>query len=110
VERLESTSTVLGLFREWKCSVVESVFLPGDTIALYTDGVTEAFNEAGEEFGEERLLRSLQAHCELPSQALLTAVLDEVQKFSPHEQHDDITLIVGKRMPGAKDTQASFGF
>ena len=110
VERLESTSTVLGLFREWECSVVESAFLPGDIIALYTDGVTEAFNEAGEEFGEERLLRSLQAHCQLPSQVLLTAVLDEVQKFSPHEQYDDITLIVGKRTPGAKDTQASFGF
>jgi serine phosphatase RsbU (regulator of sigma subunit) len=110
VERLESTSTVLGIFKKWECSVVESAFFPGDMLALYTDGVTEAFNEAGEEFGEERLLRSLQEHRELPSRAVLAAVLDDVQKFSPHEQYDDITLIVGKRTPGARDTQASFGF
>src|SRR5205823_2079267 len=50
LERLESTCTVLGLFREWDCSVEECRLYWGDTLALYTDGVTEAFNDRGEEF------------------------------------------------------------
>jgi len=111
VERLHSTCTVLGLFRQWECRVMESALFPGDTLALYTDGVTESFNDAGEEFGEERLLSALERHRELPSQGLLAAVLDDVHRFSPHEQYDDLTLIVGKRKPGAaNDNQASFGF
>src|SRR6266566_5196057 len=52
VDRLESTSTLLGLFREWNCSMREQELFPGDVLALYTDGITEASNERGEEFGE----------------------------------------------------------
>jgi len=93
VERLES---VLGLFKEWDCSIGERRLLPGDTLALYTDGITESFNGAGEEFGEQRLIEALRRHRELSSQALLASVVDDVQQFSPHEQQDDITLIVAK--------------
>src|SRR5437868_5032466 len=56
LERLDSTSTVVGLFPQWECSVRETKLFPGDTLALYTDGVTDAFNESGEEFGEQRLI------------------------------------------------------
>ena len=69
---------------------------PGDILALYTDGITESFNEAGAEFGEERLVEALRRNRELSSSALLTAIVDEVKKFSPLEQHDDITLIVAR--------------
>jgi serine phosphatase RsbU (regulator of sigma subunit) len=96
VERLDSTSTVLGLFKEWDCSMGERQLLAGDTLALYTDGITEAFNHADEEYGERRLTEALQRHRELSSQALLGAIVDEVRQFSPREQHDDITLIVAK--------------
>lgn len=95
-ERLDSTSTVLGLFREWNCGVGESRLSPGDTLALYTDGVTESFNAEGEEFGEERLIEALWRYRGLSSQALLSSLVDEVRKFSPHEQHDDITLIIAR--------------
>jgi len=95
LERLDSTCTVLGLFKEWDCSIGERRLLPGDTLALYTDGLTESFNQAGEEFGEERLIEALRRHRGLPSQALLASMLAEVQQFSP-ERHDDITLIVSK--------------
>ncbi len=96
VERLHSTGTVIGLFKEWDCPAAECPFYPGDTLVLYTDGVTEAFNAAEEEFGEQRLLEALQQHRELPAAGLLAFVVEEIQKFSPHEQHDDITLIVAK--------------
>jgi serine phosphatase RsbU (regulator of sigma subunit) len=96
IERLDSTSTVLGLFEEWDCSIGERSLFAGDTLALYTDGITESFNDAEEEYGEQRLIEALQRHRELSSQALLTSVVDDVRQFSPHEQHDDVTLIVAK--------------
>jgi serine phosphatase RsbU (regulator of sigma subunit)/predicted enzyme related to lactoylglutathione lyase len=97
LERLASTCTVLGLFDKWDCSMGESQLLPGDTLALYTDGVTESFNDAGEEFGEERLVEALRRRRESSSQDSLAAIVDEVRQFSPREQGDDITLIVAKR-------------
>jgi serine phosphatase RsbU (regulator of sigma subunit) len=65
-------------------------------LALYTDGITEACNERGEEFGEQCLIESLQQHRDLPCQALLSAIVDGVRRFSTQEQHDDITAIVAK--------------
>ncbi|HEY6339782.1 MAG TPA: SpoIIE family protein phosphatase [Candidatus Sulfotelmatobacter sp.] len=96
VEQLESTSTLLGLFREWDCAMQEQELSPGDVLALYTDGITEASNERGEEFGERCLIELLRQHRELQCQALLTVLVDEVQRFSSQEQHDDITAIVAK--------------
>jgi len=98
LERLDSTCTVLGLFKEWECSIEECHLVSGDTIALYTDGITESCNAAGEEFGERRLTEALRRHRELPSRDLLAAIVDEVRQFSPGEQYDDITLIVAKCM------------
>jgi serine phosphatase RsbU (regulator of sigma subunit)/catechol 2,3-dioxygenase-like lactoylglutathione lyase family enzyme len=97
VDRLQSTSTVLGIFKKWDCSVGESRLEPGDLLALYTDGVTESVNHDLEEFGEDRLVESLRRHRHQPPQSVLTSVVDEVHSFSPHEQHDDITLIIAKR-------------
>jgi serine phosphatase RsbU (regulator of sigma subunit)/predicted enzyme related to lactoylglutathione lyase len=96
LERLDSTATVLGLFQEWDCSVEERELFPGDTLALYTDGITESFNDAREEFGEQRLSEVLGRNRERSAQALMAAIVDEVRRFSPREQHDDITLIVAK--------------
>jgi serine phosphatase RsbU (regulator of sigma subunit)/catechol 2,3-dioxygenase-like lactoylglutathione lyase family enzyme len=96
LERLDSTATVLGLFKQWDCSIGSRRLSPGDTLALYTDGVTESFNDAEEEFGEPRLIAALRRHPDLSPQALLSSIVDEVRQFSPREQHDDITLIVAK--------------
>ncbi|HLW77978.1 MAG TPA: SpoIIE family protein phosphatase [Terriglobia bacterium] len=96
VERLESTCPVLGLSKGWECAVAERQLFPGDALALYTDGVTESFNEAGEEFGEERLIEALRQHRELSPPALVAWVTEKVRQFSPHEQHDDITLVVAR--------------
>ncbi|MGH9546539.1 MAG: PP2C family protein-serine/threonine phosphatase [Terriglobales bacterium] len=96
LERLDSNCTVLGLFKEWECSVGECHLVCGDSLALYTDGVTESFNAAGEEFGEQRLTDALRRHRELSAPDLLAAIVDEVRQFSPGEQYDDITLIIAR--------------
>ena len=96
VTHLGATATVLGIFKKWDCEVGECQIMPGDALALYTDGITESFNHDGEEFGELRLLDSLRRHHALSPQAALTSVVDEVLHFSPQEQHDDITLILAK--------------
>src|SRR5262244_2666953 len=96
LERLESTSTVMGLFERWDCAIEERQLYPGDTLVLYTDGATESSNHAGEELGEERLLEALKPHRELSSQELLAEVTSQVRQFSPYEQADDITFIVAK--------------
>jgi len=96
VERLQSTCTVLGLFDHWECSVAEAQLAPGDTLLLYTDGVTEAANAAGEEFGEDRLMEILRCQRHLPAPLLLETILDTVQKFSDGKQADDITLVIAR--------------
>lgn len=97
IDRLEATCTVVGLFAEWSCSIQEACLGPGDTLALYTDGVTESPNPAGEEFGDERLLDSLTRHKTLDACAMAQAVVQDVAEFSAAGQFDDITLILAKR-------------
>jgi serine phosphatase RsbU (regulator of sigma subunit)/catechol 2,3-dioxygenase-like lactoylglutathione lyase family enzyme len=96
VERLHSTCTVLGLFREWKCVTEEVFFLPGDLLVIYTDGLSEGANQAGEEFGEERIIECLRKHRELCPEALITELVKELRGFALDEQQDDVTLIVAK--------------
>jgi serine phosphatase RsbU (regulator of sigma subunit) len=78
----------------------ETQLFPGDTLALYPDGVCDSFNEAGEDFGEQRLIEAIWKYHELSPQPMLAAIVDEIRQFSPHEQHDDITMIVAKGREG----------
>jgi serine phosphatase RsbU (regulator of sigma subunit)/predicted enzyme related to lactoylglutathione lyase len=98
IERLEATSTVVGLFESWSCAMQESCLGPGDLLALYTDGLTESPNATGEEFGEERLVDALRRHHALAASGMAQAVVQDVEHFSVTEQFDDITLIIAKRM------------
>ncbi len=93
---LHATATVLGMFKTWDCEIGDAQLFPGDALALYTDGITESFNDAYEQFGEERLATALRRHRALSPQCMLDAVVDEVRQFSLREQHDDITLIIAK--------------
>lgn len=97
IEKLDATCTVVGLFEEWSCSLHESCLAPGDVLALYTDGVTESPNSAGDEFGEERLLESLHRHRALNACEMARAVVEDVTRFSAAGQFDDITLIIARR-------------
>jgi len=94
--RLESTGTLLGLFRNWDCQINEVKLAPGDLLSLYTDGVTEALNERGEEFGEELLIQRLCQYRDQSCQTAAEAITSEVRSLSPGDQYDDITLILAK--------------
>ena len=96
LERLEATCTVVGLFEKWDCAMEERVLAPGDALLLYTDGVTEAMNDEGEEFGEGRLLEAARQRRDLSLPDLLAGVADQARRFNPHEQADDITLIAAR--------------
>jgi serine phosphatase RsbU (regulator of sigma subunit) len=96
VERLQPTATVLGMFSTWECRTADLRLNAGDLLAIYTDGITEAFDAQEDEFGEARLVETLQTHRDLPPADLVSAIYDGVRRFSPHEQHDDMTLIVAR--------------
>jgi sigma-B regulation protein RsbU (phosphoserine phosphatase) len=99
LERLGATATVLGLFEEWDCEVVDSELAPGDVLVIYTDGVSEAGgSEDGdiEEFGEERLIATIRKQQRRSAGEVLDGILSDVQQFSRGEQADDMTLIVAK--------------
>ncbi|MDR3748738.1 MAG: SpoIIE family protein phosphatase [Acidobacteriota bacterium] len=96
VERLEATATVLGLFEEWECTVVETQLSPGDVLIIYTDGISEAGPHEDEEFGEERLVDAARADTTRSAEEILNTVVATVQQFSQGEQADDMTLIVAR--------------
>ena len=93
---LDSTCTVLGLFEQLPIQIAEVTLGPGDTFVLYTDGVTEAANAQGEDFGEDRLVEVLRRGGPQPPHALLQAVLNALEEFSPGELADDITLVIAR--------------
>ena len=107
-EWLNSTCTVMGLFEAWHCEIAEVQLAPGDMLVLYTDGITEAENAKGEEFGASRLLNTLATHSHLPVEPLLQAVVATVQQFSSgSDQQDDITLVIARCLSPAQIPSAS---
>jgi serine phosphatase RsbU (regulator of sigma subunit) len=66
----------------------------GDTLLLYTDGVVEAMNDEGEQFGEDRLCEVARAHTADGARKLAAGIKDAVRQYSgPHRQDDDITVL-----------------
>lgn len=94
--RLQATSTVLGMFKEWECSMAEVELSPGDALLFYTDGVPDALSDDGEEFGEQRLEELFRAQGHLEAPEMLRALIESVQAFSGREQEDDITLVIAR--------------
>ncbi|MGH9774452.1 MAG: PP2C family protein-serine/threonine phosphatase [Candidatus Acidiferrales bacterium] len=93
-ERLLKGGGVLGFDSEQEFESGEVEIRPGDRIALFTDGLTEAQNEIGEEFGETRLLELLAENRKGGSQSLKEIVWKEILQFSGNQFQDDATLIL----------------
>jgi len=91
----------LGLVENDIFQIIEEktiVLDPGESAFLYTDGVIEAMDPRSDEYGAERLLRTLKENAHLDSPKLLRAVMDDVERFAAGTaQHDDITMIAVRR-------------
>jgi phosphoserine phosphatase RsbU/P len=95
VRRLEQGGLVLGMFPEADYPEETVHMEPGDVLLIFSDGVSEAIDTAGEEFGDDRIIACLQQHLHLAPSAILEKLLGAVAKFSAGtEQRDDITALV----------------
>jgi len=80
---------------------------PGDTLALYTDGVAEVMNAAGEMFGLDRLEDVNRRHADLPAGAVVQSVVDATHAFAGRPGYeDDFTLVVIRRRGQASGASA----
>lgn len=98
VQHLHSTGPPVGLIPSIPFQQAQVEMQPGDLLALYSDGVVEAQNEAEEEFEEERFLRVLKEARGLEAKQVIDKVFEAVQAFAGRApQHDDITLMIVKK-------------
>jgi sigma-B regulation protein RsbU (phosphoserine phosphatase) len=93
-ERLNAGGTVLGVFPQQSFAAGQAQLAPGDRVILFTDGVTEAYDDVGEEFGEARLLQLVQEHRDAAPADLQQKILAAAGSFSRGHWHDDATLLV----------------
>jgi phosphoserine phosphatase RsbU/P len=96
VERLEPTALMLGAFPRWTCREASVDLAPGDTLVLYSDGVTEAGIDTEEEFGEQHLVEIVTGHRDLTAAALVRKIIDEVTAYSGANRTDDITVVAAR--------------
>jgi phosphoserine phosphatase RsbU/P len=95
--RLEEGGLLLGVLEQTSYREQRIQLESGDLLVMYTDGVTEAQNEAGEEYGEERLARLLQDHLWLGARELRDEIYRDVLAFAGSQpQVDDLTLVILK--------------
>ncbi len=99
-ERLESNGLPLGLFPVAEYERAEVTLAPGDLVVLYTDGITEAADEGGEEFGLDRLEKVVKEQASEPLVALAVAIETAVEVFAEERRFaDDRTLVILRREP-----------
>ena len=97
-EMIEATGQILGPFPDEKFKTDNFFMRNGDVLLLYTDGVSEATNEHGEFFGEERIIELVNQFRTLPAKDITLRIIEEVQKFnSMGTQSDDKTIVTVKR-------------
>jgi sigma-B regulation protein RsbU (phosphoserine phosphatase) len=95
VKSREATGVPLGMFCAAEFPVCQLTLAPGDKVLLYTDGLTEMFNSAGDEFGIGRVQSLAKLHADATPEAMLVACLDETRNFAESgKQKDDLTLLV----------------
>lgn len=97
---LPPTGPALGLMAGLPFAVGQTTLAPGEALVAWTDGVTEARTDAGDElFGEERALQTVQAATD-SAEGVLDGLLDAVDRWAGSaEQSDDITLLAVRRLP-----------
>ena len=110
IRRIDGSTQMLASLGDTALGIIENIsfqehthqFSPGDSLVLYTDGVTEAFNSDWEEHGEERMLDQVRLQGNGSAKNLVTAIFDSVIDFAGMApQSDDITITVLKWNPSS---------
>src|SRR5258708_10420711 len=96
VTRLHSSCLPIGLSPEAICEMASEALMPGDVLVFYTDGVTEAQNQAGEEFGIKRLSSAVLRGSSLSANDLMTSIYNASADFCGDNFNDDVTILVVK--------------
>lgn len=97
VEMLDCGGTVVGLFENAEYQQKVLKVTPGTVLVAYSDGLTEAENVYGEEFGTQRLKEAVLRQKKLPPQQLLDNLLTAADQWAgTPEQGDDITIVVAR--------------
>ena len=97
MEELSAGGVPLGVMENAPYESGVVTLQPGDLLALFTDGLVEAENARSEEYGDARFLALLQANASAPADAILRAVLFDIDRFvGSAPQHDDVTLMLLK--------------
>ena len=86
---------VLGLFEQAAFDEEALTLQPGDFILAFSDGVSEAMNEAGDEFSDDRLLACVESNRGAPPKVVLDNLLKDVRTFcGDAPQSDDVTIVM----------------
>lgn len=94
--RLGASCLPIGLAPEEICELVSEDLAAGDVLVFYTDGVTEAANRLGEEFGMERLSATVRSGSSLSAEDLMTSIYNAAADFCGDDFNDDVTILVVK--------------
>ncbi|OGO59816.1 MAG: stage II sporulation protein E [Chloroflexi bacterium RBG_19FT_COMBO_48_23] len=94
---LRASGIAMGVIDDVSLEEKEIELDSNDIVVFYTDGITEAINSAGEQFGEKRLVETINRNADLPVKDLVGRVKDEVFTFAQDQpQFDDFTLVILK--------------
>jgi sigma-B regulation protein RsbU (phosphoserine phosphatase) len=90
-----SVGPALGLFPNAHFKTTEEILVPGDFLLFFTDGIIEAENARGSDFGVEGLLQNVRSNLDLPSDSLLEGIIKDVYAFADSTVlTDDVCLVV----------------
>lgn len=105
VRELDAGGLPLGLMPKSNFETGQVPLAPGEIVSLFTDGLAEAFNPNGDEYGADRLARVICEHCAEPASSICRAIIEDVERFvgvDPASKvcplHDDLTLIIAKSL------------
>jgi sigma-B regulation protein RsbU (phosphoserine phosphatase) len=97
VTRLNSSCAPIGISSEQVCELAPAGLAAADVLVLYTDGVTEARNDLGEEFGTDRLSALLERGSSLSAESLMSSIFSSASDFCNEVGFtDDVTILVLK--------------
>ena len=98
---LRASGIAMGVMDDVSLEEREIELASSDVVVFYTDGITEAINAVGEQFGEKKLIETINKNADLPMKDLIARVKDDVFAFAQGQpQHDDFTLVLLKATYG----------